>query len=187
MQDTNHILIVLVTIFGVAVLLQVAVLAGLAITGMKALKMAKEYAEGMREYAEDMRTKIVPVLHSSQVVLDQSKALIARLEPKLDAAAGDLAEITRTAREETTRLSESAQEITERIRRQAERVDGMTTSALNGVDKVSHFLNEAVNAPVRQVNGIVAAARAIISTLRAPAPRRTPSDEEVAPKSRNYA
>jgi uncharacterized protein YoxC len=171
MQHLDTILIVMVAIFGLSVLLHILVLAGVAISSARALKAAKQYGE-------EMRAKVEPVLHSSHELLEQTKALMARLEPKLESAAGDLAEITRTTREETVRISASTEEITGRIRRQAERMDEMTTSALNGVDKVGHFVNQVVNAPARQVSGVLAAARAIVNTLRSPAPPRTPPDPE---------
>ncbi len=188
MQDTNHILIALVTIYGVSVLLQISVLAGLAILAMKAMKMAKEYADEAKQCATDLSTKVIPVLSSTLQTMEHAKALITRLEPKLDAAATDLAEISRVAREETARITASADEITNRVRRQAERVDDMATTALNGVDRVGHFLNECVNQPVRQVSGILAAARAVISTLRDSSSQPPPApDEDVTPESRRYA
>lgn len=180
-QHLDTILIIMVAIFGVSVLLQLIVLGGAAIAMSKALKAAKEYAD-------DMRGKIEPVLHSSHELLEKTRTLMARLEPKIEAAAGDLADITRTAREETTRISASMDEINERIRRQAERVDEMTTSALNGVDKVGHVLNVAVSTPARQVSGVVAAAKAVLNVLRSPSsssPRPDP-EERIRAERQQY-
>lgn len=180
MHDTNTILIALVAVYGVSVLLQICVLVGLAILALRAMKMAKEYAEEARKYALEMSPKVLPVLEASHHTLESAKALIVRLEPKLDAAAGDLAEITRAAREETAHIKASIDEITERVRRQSERVDGMTTSTLNSVDRIGHFLNEAVNTPMRQASGVLAAARAVVDTLRTPSPQRRPAPDEEA-------
>ncbi len=47
------------------------------------------------------------ILLSAQETLQHTKALVTRLEPKLDAAATDMSEITRMAREETARISAS--------------------------------------------------------------------------------
>jgi uncharacterized protein YoxC len=184
MQHIDTILIIMVAIYGLSVFLHIAVLLGLAMAANKALKTA-------RQYADEMNAKVQPILHSSQELLVQTKDLISKLEPKLESAANDLADITRTARQETARIAESADEITDRIRRQAERVDGMTNNALNSVDKVSHFLNTAVNAPVKQVTGVVAAARAVLNALRQPAPRRRPRpdddpDEQIRRERQQY-
>jgi len=190
MHDTNSILIALVAVYGVSVLLQICVLVGLAILALRGIKMAKEYAEEARHYAVDLSAKATPVLASTQQTMEHAKALITRLEPKLEAAAVDLAEISRAAREETARLKASTDEIVGRIRRQAERVDGMTTNALDGVERVGQFVNETVSTPMRQVSGVLAAAKAIVNTLRTPSPRKSRDaapEEEVTPESHPYA
>ncbi|MFZ0394566.1 MAG: hypothetical protein WCF17_05925 [Terracidiphilus sp.] len=171
MLNTNTLLLVICIIMGASVLLQIGFLIALAVMGGKALKMAREYGDEFQSVAS-------PALHHARELLETSKNLITRLEPRLDAAASDLAEIAQVARDETRKIQESADEISERIRRQAERMDSMTTGALNEVDRVSHFLNQAVNLPVRQIASVLAAARAIVDTLRSPAPprRRAPQN-----------
>jgi methyl-accepting chemotaxis protein len=171
MQHIDTILIVMVAIYGLSVLLNVCVLLGLWIGANKAAKAAKVYAE-------ELHAKLDPVLHSTHELVGITKDLINKLEPKLEAAAGDLADITRAAREETARIKESTSEITDRIRRQAERVESMANDALNSVDRVGHFINNTVSAPVKQVTGVVAAARAILETLRKPSPPRRPRPED---------
>lgn len=168
MTDTNTLLLVICAVTGVSVLLQLGFLIAIAIMGSRAMKMAKESGE-------EFRTLATPVLQHTRELLEASKNLLARLEPRLDAAASDLAEIAQVAREETHKIQASADEISERIRKQAERMDTMTTTALNGVDHVSHFLDAAVNVPVRQVSGVLAAVKAIVDALRSPAaPRKRP-------------
>lgn len=171
MSNTDTLLLVICIILGVAVLLQIAFLIALAVMGGKAMKMAKEYGDEFRSVA-------TPALHHARELLEASKSLVARLEPKLDAAAGDLAEMTKVAREETQKIQASADEISERIRRQAERMDHMTTNTLDGVDRAAHFLNHAVNVPVRQVAGIFAATKAIVEALRS-----SPSSRRRAPRN----
>lgn len=166
MANTDTFLLVICIIMGVMALLQIGFLIALAVMGGKALKMAKEYAD-------DLRTTCTPTLNHARDLVETSKNLLNRLEPRLDAAASDLAEIVKAVREETRNIQASADEINERIRRQAERMDQMTTATLNGMETVGHFMNVAMNAPMRQVSGIIAAVRAIVETLRAPAPRRT--------------
>lgn len=174
MSNTDTILIVMAVIMGISVLLQIGFLIGLAVMGGKALKMTKEYGD-------EFRAELTPTLHHAHELLQTTKDLIARIEPRLDAAATDLAEIAHIANEETRKIQVSADEIAERIRRQAERMDGITTSALNGMDRVGHVVNAAVNLPIRQVSGVVAAVKAIVDTLRTPAPpRRRPTQKAQA-------
>jgi uncharacterized protein YoxC len=180
-QHLDTILIIMVAVYGASVLLQMAVMGGVVYGASKAIKAA-------RQYADEMEGRIRPVLQSTHDMLEQTKSLVTRLEPKLEGAASDLSEITRIAREETTRITASADEITNRIRRQAERVDSITTSALDGVEKAGHILNVAVNTPVKQASGVVAAARAILNTLRQPASKRSPSptEEEIRANRQQY-
>src|SRR3974390_1322049 len=109
MQHLDTILIVMVAVYGVSVVLHVFVLAGLALGMNKAVKQAKQYAE-------QMEVKVLPVLASTHEVLQQTKALVTRLEPKLEAAATDLSDITRIAREQTAHISTTASETTEQFR-----------------------------------------------------------------------
>ncbi len=165
MPNSDTILIVMVVLTALSVLLQISFLIALAVIGGRALKMGKEYGDEFRSVA-------TPALQNARDLLQTTRDLIARLEPHLDAAASDLAEMAHVANEETRKIQASADEIAERIRRQAERMDGMTTSALNGVDRAGQFFNQAVNVPVRQVSGVLAAVKAIVEALRAPAPPR---------------
>lgn len=165
MLNNETLLIVMVVLVAVSVVLQIGFLIVGAVMAGRALKMA-------REMANDFHSTVAPPLQHARELLESTQKLLARLEPRLDAAASDLAEMVQAAREETRNIQASADEITGRIRKQAERVDTMTTTALNGVDRAVHFLNDAVNIPVRQVSGVLAAVRAIVETLRAPAPPR---------------
>ncbi len=165
MQNTELILTVLVAVIAGAALVQLIILFVLFLAARKGMKLAAEYAV-------DMRDKIIPVIENSKALMQTSRQLIAKLEPKLEAAATNVAELAHTANVESKKMSQSAEEIADRLRRQAARVDGMTTEALDGIDRVGHVLNQVVTVPVRQVSGVMAAARAIIETLRAPTPAR---------------
>jgi len=156
----------------VAVLLQAGVLLGIFLAMRKALQTAKEEAE---EY----RGKLMPLIDSSSQLINTgndlflaTQTLINKLKPELEAAVTEMANITRDVHNQVNRLQASVDQIAARARQQADRVDGMTTSFLNGLDRLGVFLNDAVHVPVRQVNGVIAAAKAVIDTLRAPAPPR---------------
>jgi len=165
MSNNETLLTVMVVLVAVSVLLQIGFLIVGAVMAGRALKMAKEYGD-------DFRSTAAPALQHARELLESTQKLVARLEPRLDAAASDLAEMVQAAREETRNIQASADEITDRIRKQAERMDTIATTALKGVDRAVHFLNDAVNIPVRQVSGVLAAVRAIVDTLRAPTPPR---------------
>ena len=164
MPNNEMILTILVTVIAAAGLIQLFVFIAMLAAIKKGMKLAGEYAT-------DLKTDLVPVLEHSKKLLYSTKELMARLEPKLEAAATDVAELAHIASTEARKMQESADEIAERVRRQAARVDEMATDALNTVDRVGNFVNQAVSVPLRQVSGVVAAGKAIYETLRAPSPR----------------
>ena len=173
-MEINTLILAGVTI---AVLLQAGVLLGILLTMRKALHTTKQEAD---EY----RAKLTPVIESASELLDTGRELVAstrslinQLKPEFEAAAADLANVTHEVHAQVNRLQTSVDEIAQKARHHVDRVDGMTTSFLNGVDRFGIFLNEAVHAPVRKVNGVVAAVRAVVDTLRAPAHPRRPRAE----------
>lgn len=159
--------VILVAVIAVAALVQLIILVVMLMALKKGMKLAGEYAG-------EMQSKVVPVLEHSKALMQTTKELITRLEPKLEVAATNLAELSQVANAEVKKIQESTDEVAERVRRQAARVDGMTTEALNGIDRAGHLLNQAVSIPARQVAGVVAAAKAVFETLRKPAPRGRP-------------
>jgi len=158
MPSTEMILTILVTVIAVAGLFQLIILFVMFLAMRKGMKLAGEYAT-------DIQSQVVPVLEHSKALIKSTRELIVKLEPKLDSTATDLANIAHIASAEAKRMQESADEITDRIRRQAERVDGLTTEALDTVERVGQFVNHAIEVPLRQISGILAAARAIFETL----------------------
>ena len=175
-MNTETLLIVMVVITGLSVVLQAIVIVAVLVVLTKAVKVAKSESE-------ELRSKIGPIVQSSKELIDTTRALVARIEPEIVAAATDLAEITETAKVQVGRIQEATDEITarmrdatddiaDRVRVQTARVDGMTTSVLNSVDRVGGLISQAVAIPVRQISSVLAGVRAAVDTLRGPTPRR---------------
>lgn len=169
-QETLFIIFIAIT--GLAVLLQASVLFAMFVTLRKALASARERSEGFEG-------KILPVLQTAhqflstgQEVVESIRALVTKLDPPLQSAAAELDAMTKDLHVQALRLQASVDDVAFRAHRQAARVDGMTTSLLNGLDRVGGLVNQAVDAPIRQVSGVIAAVKAVVETLRSPAPRR---------------
>ncbi len=157
MPNWNHdtILLLFVAVTGLAVLLQAVLLFAIFMS-------VRKTSQVVRQGADDLRSSVLPVIYSS-------RELFTRVAPKIDAAAADLAELVEGLRVQATHLEAAATEITDRVGRQANRVDGMVTSVLNTVDRAGNFVQDAVSVPMRQISGLIAAARAIVESLRTPA------------------
>lgn len=179
MANTETLLIIFIAITGLAVLLQACVLLGLLLTVRKAVKTANEQAD---EY----RSKLMPIIDSSSHLLNSgtqligsvknlvttAQTLVKDIQAPAQAAISEMELMTRDIHAQALQLQASVDEIAQKARYQADRVDNMTTSFLNGLDRFGSFLNDAVHAPIRQFNGVIAAARAVVDTLRSPAPSR---------------
>jgi hypothetical protein len=163
-SNTETILIIFVALTGVAVLLQACVLLAIYVSLRKTAKSAKSAIES----AEDLKATLLPMVHST-------RDLVERISPQVITLSTDLAELTASLKKETRGVSISAAEIMERISHQTERLDAMLTNGLNAVDRAGVVVEAAVTAPVRQVNGILAAIKAVVETYRSEVPRRKPN------------
>jgi methyl-accepting chemotaxis protein len=192
MANTETLLMIFIAITGFAVLLQAFVLLGIFLTMRKAVKMANEQAD---EY----RAKLMPIIDNSGQLLQSgtqlvgtvkdlvssTQKLIKGIEAPVQGAISELESMTRDIHAQTLQLQANVDQVAQKARRQADRVDNMTTSFLNGLDRFGSFLNDAVHAPVRQFNGILAGARAVVDTFRSPAPPRPRTRPDQAPDERD--
>lgn len=187
-SNVEMLLMIFVGITAVAVLLQASVLLGMFLVVRKAVT-------GAKEEASEFRTKLLPVIDSSKVLLDSAhevigsakdavkaaQSVIAHVEPHLESAATELAHMTRDLHQQANQLQGAVDEVAFRAMRQVDRVDQMATSTLNGVERFGNFVNEAVSIPIRQVSGVIAAAKAVVGTLRAPVQSRPRHAPQPAP------
>jgi methyl-accepting chemotaxis protein len=183
MLNVNTELLLILGGVTVAVLLQAGVLLGIFLTLRKAVQTAKEQAD---EY----RAKLTPLIETGSQLITTAKDLVAATEtlinnvrPQVESAVTEVANMTRDVRGQVNQLQVQVDEVALKARHQANRVDSMTTSFLNGLDRFGNFVNEAVHVPIRQVNGVVAAAKAVVDALRTPAPPRA-RPRPVAPAMR---
>ncbi len=171
--DSQTILLALAAITGLAMFLQVFILLGLSVAMRKA-------ATSIRKEISSLRASIMPVIFDTQEILANSRdtllstqefivnaqSFLTRVSPKVEAAAGDLVEITKGLRAQTAQVQSSVQEIVERVRKQSSRVDNMVSGVLDTADRAGGFVNDVVARPVRHISGILAVVRAIVESLR---------------------
>lgn len=126
----------------------------------------RKAARSMDEKIEEMRASVEPLIITS-------RDLMTNLAPKITAMTEDVAAIAHTLRVQTADLQTAAGEIVERARTQASRLDTMLSNFLDAMDRAGGFVADTINKPVRQVNALIASAKAVIESLRTsvPAPR----------------
>jgi methyl-accepting chemotaxis protein len=177
--DNQTVLIALIAVTGLVALLQAIILLAIFFTVRKA-------ARTLREETGKLHTSLMPVLYeardtiasardiltSAQAFLAGAQGFVSRMTPKIEAAAADLEEMTHGLLVQTGQLQSSAQEILERVRRQGDRLEAMFSSLLDTVDRAGGFVTEVVSKPVRQVSGVLRAAKAVVESLRGSAEAR---------------
>ena len=156
--NTETLLIIFVALTGVAVLMQACVLLAIYIS-------LRKTAKSVLEVTEDLKATVVPMVHST-------RELVERITPQVITVSAGLAELTETLKRESAGVTFSATDILQRVSKQMQRLDAMLTSALNALERATVVVETAVSAPVRQVNGVLAAIRAVVDTYRSETPRR---------------
>jgi ElaB/YqjD/DUF883 family membrane-anchored ribosome-binding protein len=121
----------------------------------------------MQEEIDDLRSSVMPVVKDTRELVDTARELLVRLGPKVESTVTDVSELTRIVRAQATDLEVTIEEVLERVRKQAGRIDTMFTGTLDAVDKASAFVTETVSKPVRQLSGVLASIKAIVESLSA--------------------
>ena len=140
------------------------------------LKLARTF----REKADEFRVTAFPILNHSRQLLESTHSIISRIEPRVDAAATDLADITKKARSQAARFEAAANDIHERVNHQAQRIDGMATTVLDSVEYATGVVSKAVREPARRFSGAIAAVSAFVDRLGKPAPHKARPVEPVS-------
>jgi methyl-accepting chemotaxis protein len=137
----ENLLPLFIAVTAAAVLLQAGVLVGLYIA------MRKSSAR-MEAIAQEVKSKIVPTL-------DTTQAMIAELRPQLATLAENLAEITTTLRTQVQRIDATVNDIIDRSRLQVIRADELLTRTLDRVEETTEVVQKTVVSPVRQFAGLI--------------------------------
>ena len=150
-------------VVALALLLQGIALVTISLGARRAMRRASEEIE-------ELRSAVLPMIGESRDMLRESRALLANLAPRIDETTLDLAALIHGLRVQLDEIRAPINEITERTRRQAERLDSMLTETLDAADRAGAFVSVAVAKPIRKLNGILASAKAVVEALRNPAP-----------------
>jgi signal transduction histidine kinase len=154
--DTQTLELVLFFLIALAMLVQ----AGVLLAAFLAMRKA---ARTMNEKIDEVRSQVMPLVETS-------RNLMTKLAPRIEAASDDMAIIAHSLRVQSANLQSAADEILERARSQAGRLDTMLSSLFDAVDRAGDFMADCINKPIRQFSALVASAKAAIESFRAPAP-----------------
>jgi methyl-accepting chemotaxis protein len=152
--NTQNLLLIIVAVGAFALLLQTLFVIALLVMVRKAVKR-------VQEEMEHYRTAVIPLIL-------KTRNLVESIGPKLEDTANDLTVVTRRLREQSAEIQTAANDIIDRARFQANRVDSMITSVFNRVERAGVFVSDTVSKPMRQLTGIIASVRAAVETFIEP-------------------
>ena len=115
---------------------------------------------------EEFRSSITPTVDKARELVEKTRTLVDRISPQIESATTDFAELAHLLRAQASDAEAALELVLERVRAQTGRIDQMLSGTLDVVDKAGGILTDAVEKPVRQISGLVAALKAIIESLR---------------------
>ncbi len=124
----------------------------------------------MRRAARAVDEKLEAIRSSVTPLIDSTRSLVARLSPKIEETADDLAALTHSLRVQTADVQSAAGEMIARARVQGNRLDAMLSHVLDTLEHTGNFISDAVNKPMRQLSAILASVKAVVESLRSGVP-----------------
>ncbi|MGO9211863.1 MAG: hypothetical protein ACLPXM_09180 [Terriglobales bacterium] len=125
----------------VAVVLQMFILLGLAIS------LHKTSAK-VEQLTSEVHGRALPILASAETIINESRG-------KIDIVMNNLVATTGTLKTQMDRLDATVNDIVDRTRLQVIRADDIVTRTLDRVEETSELVQHTVVSPVRQISGIV--------------------------------
>jgi methyl-accepting chemotaxis protein len=147
-----YIYIIFTAVTSVGVLLQACILLGIYLGVRKTTKK-------IEDLADEASVHLMPTIAASRKIVED-------LGPKLKIISSNLVETSNLLRKEAEQVRVAVDDVVDRTRDQAARVDEIITGTLNGVVHATASLQEGLAAPLRQIHGVLNGIRAGIDVLR---------------------
>lgn len=161
-----YIYIIFTAVTSVGVLLQALILFGIYIGVRKSVRK-------IADLADEASVHLMPTIATSRKIVDD-------LAPKLKTISENLVETSTTLRREAEHIRVAVDEVVDRTRGQAARVDEMLTGTLNGVEHATNTLQQGIATPLRQITGVLNGIRAGFEVLRQKTPTaKVVTDEDL--------
>lgn len=150
-SGNSRLLMLFVGMVAVAMVTQAVVVLIAAIGAAKARKQ-------LLSIAHEIKSKAIPVIDSTQ-------GFVHELHPKIRVLTDNLVETSQLVREKAQDFDHTITEVNQRARVQTARVDDMVTSVLDTTAGIASGIQKSVQAPVREIHGIVNGFKAGLEVL----------------------
>lgn len=148
---TQHTLIAITAITSIGIFIQACVLIGVYFAAKKAMAQ-------VTKLVEDARQHVLPTLATS-------RSLIEDISPKIKVITSNFTEVSHTVRHQSAHINSAVSEVVDKTRKQADRVDGIVTGTLDGINTAASNIQEGIAIPMRKVNGLLNGIRATLDVL----------------------
>ena len=125
----------------VAVILQMFILLGLAIS-------VRKTSAKLTKLTEEVHGRAMPILSAAEGILADSRG-------KLDTVMTNLVAVTGTLKTQMDRVDATVNDVVVRARLQVIRADDIVTRTLDRVEQTGELVEHTVVSPVRQITGIM--------------------------------
>ncbi len=107
--------------------------------------------------------KIVPLIEKTEPILELVHSNMIELFPKLVTVSNDVSELSKTARDQVSRMGELLTDFAQQAKAQVAKIDGAVESTVGSVQQAGESVKDAVLKPVREVNGVLAGIKTAIT------------------------
>ena len=132
-------------------------------------------AKAMQERLLSLANRLEPVVDSTRRLVEETRHQAREVFTKVQA-------ITETTRVQVVRIDELLAEVSTHTRANLERIDRVAESTVERIEETVDRVQQTVLAPVREINALAAAVRAVVSHLgrrRLPVVERATQDENL--------
>lgn len=136
---------------GVAIVVQIGILAAILAT-------VKRSTKRMEALADEVQRRALPTL-------DQAQELLTNTKPRIEEIISHAAESTATLRLQIDKLDTTVTDIVDRTRLHVIRADNLVGRTLDRVEETTDMVHTTVISPIRQISGVLQGVTAGIASL----------------------
>ena len=115
--------------------------------------------------AKATQDRLLPVVDAITPVIGCIHLFVDQNSPRFSQIVTLVSQAVKSLLDKVNRFSEVAKDLTARVRANVARIDGAVDQAMERVHQAGDVLKQAINPPVKQVEGIIHGIRAVLSVV----------------------
>jgi len=164
---THHLIMIFIGLIAVALAIMAFVMMAIAVKALKALKELSETADEMKSKVLPLLDEMMEVSRTGRILLQDAAPKVKVITDNLVKTSDTLVEASRVARSAVQQIDTTVTDANLRARRQISRVDGMVTVALTTTAEVAETINNGIRVPAQKIAVMATQAKLIAEGLLA--------------------